>query len=255
MTIDYEFGELKTNGTVDAAKNSGNIAWQTLTVPGTSFVQTYKYDSLYRLTEVIEKTGGTTNWSQKFGYDRYENRGISTLSSLSDAQSQVDAWNRQAAINFIAGALSGYSMIVEFSGAANGMQAETDSNMFAMGQRAGTGGSLATLFTGTSFLNGAGKIAKEVLTGLRFANNASKITVLGKVGKYEQLAKDLGANAFIVPNDVWKAMSQEQRLAANAKFLDDAIAAGHEFVLSNRASEATRTFAWKYSIYWIMAMR
>ena len=72
--VDYEFGELQTNGTVDAVKNSGNIARQTLTVPGTSFVQSYTYDSLYRLTEAVEKTGTTTNWSQQFGYDRYGNR-------------------------------------------------------------------------------------------------------------------------------------------------------------------------------------
>lgn len=72
--VDYEFGELQTNGTVDAVKNSGNIARQTLTVPGMNFVQSYTYDSLYRLTEAVEKTGSTTNWSQQFGYDRYGNR-------------------------------------------------------------------------------------------------------------------------------------------------------------------------------------
>ncbi len=76
----YEYGELQANGTVDTTKNTGNIARQTLTVPGTSFVQSYKYDSLYRLTEVTEKTGSTTNWSQEFSYDRYGNRiGIDQL--------------------------------------------------------------------------------------------------------------------------------------------------------------------------------
>jgi len=40
-------------------------------------------------------------------------------------------------------------------------------------------------------------------------------------------------------------IAREQQLAMNAKFLDDAIVAGHEFILSNRASEATRTFAWE----------
>src|SRR5690606_2663866 len=60
--------------TVDPAKNTGNIARQTLTVPGTSFAQSYKYDSLYRLTEATEKTDTTTNWSQEFEYDRYGNR-------------------------------------------------------------------------------------------------------------------------------------------------------------------------------------
>ena len=52
--IDYEYGELESNGSVSAAKNTGNIARQILTIPGTSFTQSYKYDSLYRLTEAKE---------------------------------------------------------------------------------------------------------------------------------------------------------------------------------------------------------
>ncbi len=38
-------------------------------------VQTYKYDSLSRLTEAKERTGTSTqNWIQTFGYDRFGNR-------------------------------------------------------------------------------------------------------------------------------------------------------------------------------------
>jgi RHS repeat-associated protein len=70
----YEYGELDANGNLDAAKNTGNIARQTLTIPGTSFVQSYKYDSLYRLTEAKEATGANQNWIQNWGYDRYGNR-------------------------------------------------------------------------------------------------------------------------------------------------------------------------------------
>jgi len=72
--VDYEFGELQTDGTVDASKNNGDIGKQTLTVPGTNFVQTYKYDPLNRLTEAKEVTASTQNWIQQFGYDRYGNR-------------------------------------------------------------------------------------------------------------------------------------------------------------------------------------
>lgn len=75
--VDYEYGELQTNGTVDPAKNTGNIARQILTIPGTSFTQSYKYDPLYRLTEVREFTGTSAanpNWTQTFGYDVYGNR-------------------------------------------------------------------------------------------------------------------------------------------------------------------------------------
>jgi RHS repeat-associated protein len=70
----YEYGELDGSGNVVTSKNTGNIARQTLTVPGTSFVQSYKYDSLYRLTEAVEKTGTTQNWIQNWDYDRYGNR-------------------------------------------------------------------------------------------------------------------------------------------------------------------------------------
>ncbi len=72
--VNYEYGELQTNGTVDATKNSGNIGKQTLTIPGTSFVTAYKYDPLNRLTEAQEKTSSTQNWIQQFGYDVYGNR-------------------------------------------------------------------------------------------------------------------------------------------------------------------------------------
>lgn len=74
--VDYEYGELEESGSFTASKNSGNIARQTLTVPGASFVQTYKYDELYRLKEAKETPGGssTANWTQNWTYDRYGNR-------------------------------------------------------------------------------------------------------------------------------------------------------------------------------------
>lgn len=72
--VDYEYGELQTNGSVDATKNIGNIAKTTTTIPTTSFVQTFKYDAINRLTEAVEKTSTTENWKQTFGYDRFGNR-------------------------------------------------------------------------------------------------------------------------------------------------------------------------------------
>jgi len=72
----YEYGELDSNGTTVTSKNTGNISKQILTVPGTNFVQAYKYDSLYRIIEAKETTGTNTtpNWIQNWGYDRYGNR-------------------------------------------------------------------------------------------------------------------------------------------------------------------------------------
>jgi RHS repeat-associated protein len=77
--VNYEYGELE-NGTINAAKNTGNIAKQTLNFAGlpSPLVQIYKYDSLYRLTEAKEVSGTASNapqnWIQNFGYDRYGNR-------------------------------------------------------------------------------------------------------------------------------------------------------------------------------------
>ncbi len=73
----YEYGELNTDGvTVNTAKNTGNIAKQTVSFNGLAqpFVQTYKYDSLYRLTEARETSNSNQTWKQTFGYDRFGNR-------------------------------------------------------------------------------------------------------------------------------------------------------------------------------------
>lgn len=73
----YEYGELNADGTVDANKNIGMVGKQTTSLTTTTFVQTYKYDALNRLTEAKENantTSGAENWKQTFDYDRYGNR-------------------------------------------------------------------------------------------------------------------------------------------------------------------------------------
>ena len=72
--VNYDYGELDAGGNVIASKNTGNIAKQTLTIPGATFAQAYRYDSLYRLTEAKETTGTNQNWIQNWTYDRYGNR-------------------------------------------------------------------------------------------------------------------------------------------------------------------------------------
>lgn len=77
MKLSYEYGELNTDGvTVDTTKNAGNIAKHTVNFSGLAnpFVQTFKYDSLDRITEAIEKVNGVQTWKQTFGYDIYGNR-------------------------------------------------------------------------------------------------------------------------------------------------------------------------------------
>lgn len=104
--LGYEYGELNTNGTVDVNKNTGNIARQTVSFNGMSqpFVQSYKYDSLYRLTEAKETKNGNQTWIQEFGYGRYGNR-ISTNQSVNGSSitttPAVDAnTNRFTSTNF-----------------------------------------------------------------------------------------------------------------------------------------------------------
>lgn len=76
LKLNYEYGELNTDGTVNAAKNAGNIAKQTISFAGQAgpFVQTYKYDALDRITEAQETINGTQSWKQTFGFDIYGNR-------------------------------------------------------------------------------------------------------------------------------------------------------------------------------------
>jgi RHS repeat-associated protein len=79
--INYEFGELQSNGAVvDTAKNNGDIGKQTITVPvvgsagGFTAVQTFTYDPLNRLKSALEKIGTSDVWKQTFRYDQHGNR-------------------------------------------------------------------------------------------------------------------------------------------------------------------------------------
>ena len=74
--LGYEYGEINGSGGVDTTKNTGNVARQTLSFNGLAqpFVQSYKYDSLYRLTEAKETSNSSQTWKQVFDYDRYGNR-------------------------------------------------------------------------------------------------------------------------------------------------------------------------------------
>lgn len=83
LKINYEYGEW-TGSAVDAEKNNGNLARQTINVPtianvaGFTAVQTYTYDSIDRLKSATEKIGETQTWRQTFNYDRFGNRNFDT---------------------------------------------------------------------------------------------------------------------------------------------------------------------------------
>jgi RHS repeat-associated protein len=77
------------------------------------------------------------------------------------------------------------------------------------------------------YLSSAAKLAEEAAKAKRV------ITVLGKLGTYEKLGDELGANYFRIADDIWDAMSTAEKWAANQKFLDEAITRGDIIILSN----------------------
>jgi hypothetical protein len=58
-------------------------------------------------------------------------------------------------------------------------------------------------------------------------------TVLGSYPRYVELADELGAKRFNIPEAVWNTMTAAERWAANKKFLDRMIARGDMIILSN----------------------
>ena len=70
----------------------------------------------------------------------------------------------------------------------------------------------------------------------RVVKGAGK-TVLGHRG-YLEKAKELGANSFDIPFDVWDGMTEAQQWGANKKFLDLLIKRGDEVILSTPANQA-----------------
>jgi RHS repeat-associated protein len=61
--------------------NNGNLLSQSITIGGTTFSQSYSYDSLNRLQSATEAGG----WTQSYDYDRYGNRAVRSGSYLPNA--------------------------------------------------------------------------------------------------------------------------------------------------------------------------
>ncbi|MBK7706817.1 MAG: hypothetical protein IPJ30_13865 [Acidobacteria bacterium] len=78
LKLDYTYGIVES-GTLNTAKNNGNIQSQTITVHRSNqnplvLNQSYVYDSLNRLLSAEETAGGTPAWKQTYSFDRYGNR-------------------------------------------------------------------------------------------------------------------------------------------------------------------------------------
>ncbi len=59
----------------------------------------------------------------------------------------------------------------------------------------------------------------------------TEVSVLGKIGRYEQVAKKLGAKSFQIPPEIAERMGSEKVWEANVKFLDRMISRGDKIVL------------------------
>ncbi|MBN2655259.1 MAG: hypothetical protein JXR79_09155 [Nitrospirae bacterium] len=90
------------------------------------------------------------------------------------------------------------------------------------------GGSLLKLGDKAEDLYSAAKQAEKVLP-----EGLGK-TVLGHYPEYIELADKLNAKRFNIPSYIWNKMSDNDRWAANQKFLDKAISRGDEILLSTK---------------------
>ncbi len=78
----------------------------------------------------------------------------------------------------------------------------------------------------TNEVRGGSVAFSGVISAPRAASVADDVVVLGKYPDYINLADDLVARRFNVPDWVWNGMSDAERWAANQRFLDRAIARG-----------------------------
>jgi hypothetical protein len=62
--------------------------------------------------------------------------------------------------------------------------------------------------------------------------------VIGHYPGNATLAGQIGADFLNIPTEVWDAMSPAEQWAANQAWLDEHIAAGHDFILSTPIEQA-----------------
>ena len=62
------------------------------------------------------------------------------------------------------------------------------------------------------------------------------ITILGKYPNYVRAGEEMGYNIFNIEKKVWDGMTEIEQLAANSKFIADAVARGDEIIFSHRVA-------------------
>jgi hypothetical protein len=78
--------------------------------------------------------------------------------------------------------------------------------------------------------------ASTVIGGPESGALSKGITVLGHFPEYLEKAEELGARRFNIPGEIWAAMTEQGKLAAETKFLDRLAARSDVVVLSNHIS-------------------
>jgi RHS repeat-associated protein len=119
-----------------------------------------------------------------------------------------------------------------------------DPNASATERSIATGGLLAGILLPGGGYGTAGRAA------LKHADDVTDATVgvrvIGRFPQYLELADQIGAKRFNIPERVWDAMSDAERLAANNKFLDRGILRRDKFRSTERISDVLKTkgFSW-----------
>jgi RHS repeat-associated protein len=119
-----------------------------------------------------------------------------------------------------------------------------DPNASAAERSIATGGLLAGILLPGGGYGTAGRAALKHVDDV--ADAAAGVRVIGKFPQYLELAEQIGAKRFNIPEKVWEAMSDAERLAANNKFLDRGILRRDAFRSTERISDVLKTkgFSW-----------
>jgi RHS repeat-associated protein len=74
---------------------------------------------------------------------------------------------------------------------------------------------------------------------------ATDAIVIGKGASYVKMGESTGARIFRFEAEVWNAMSEQEKIAAETAFLDEALSRGSEIILSTSAKNASGWFKWE----------
>jgi len=166
----------------DANGQAWYVYWIDKLIPGggSARIMLYEWHSENRtLTDEVarEYVIYASYGGKDFGWkvlDPFENR-FTRVSSLAEGRAQIEAYKRQAALNFIVGAVEAYSLVIEFSGVLDKSGVERGSEQYKLGQNVGTMIKWLGVATGVGFTNAViGKFGKAGVKALEELNVFTK---------------------------------------------------------------------------------